>query len=80
MDLAKEVKKEIPDAYPNIVWEIIYDNDMKENPDYSAYNFRNKRHEDEYKKTGQVPSGTPSIYNQNAVEFIVNVVKGPDYQ
>jgi hypothetical protein len=80
MDIAKEVKKEIPNAYPQIVWEIIADNDLKENPDYSAYNFRNKRQEDEYRKTGEVPSGIPSIYNHNAVEFIVNVLRGPDFQ
>ena len=78
MDLAKEVKKEIPGAYPQLVWEIIAENDLKENLDYSAYNFRNKRQEDEYKKTGEVPSGIPSIYNQNAVEFIVKVLKGSD--
>ena len=43
--------------------------------DYSAYNFRNKKQEDKYKENGVVPSVTPSIYNQNAVEFIAKVLK-----
>lgn len=80
MDLAKEIKKKIPNVYPQIVWEIIADNDLKTNPDYSAYNFRNKRQEDEYTKSGEVPSGTPSIYNENTVEFILNVLSGPEYR
>lgn len=76
MDLVDEVKKVVPGATSNLVWEIIRDNGMKTNTDYAAYNFRNKRQEDRYKETGEVPSATPSIYNQNAVEFIAKVLKG----
>ena len=76
MDLLDEVKKVISDAKSNAVWNIIRDNGLKDNPDYSAYNFRNKKQEDKYKQTGEVPSVTPSIYNQNAVDFIINVLKG----
>ena len=74
MDLQAEVKKIVPDAKSNIVWEIIRDNGMKENLDYSAYNFRNKRQEDKFKETGELSSGTPSIYNKNAVDFIVKIL------
>jgi len=76
MDLLREVKKAIPGANTNTVWEVIRNNGMKKNPDYSAYNFRNKRQEDKYKQTGEVPSAVPSIYNQSAVEFIIMVLKG----
>jgi hypothetical protein len=76
MDLLGEVKKIIPNANSNAVWDIIRDNGLKENTDYSAYNFRNKKQEDQYKETGEVPSMAPSIYNQNAVDFIINVLKG----
>ncbi len=75
MDLVDEVKKAVPDAKSNLVWDIIRDNGMKTNPDYSAYNFRNKRQEDRYMETGEVPPVTPSIYNQNAVEFITKALK-----
>ncbi len=76
MDLVAEVKKVIPGAKPNDIWEVIRENGLKDNPDYSAYNFRNKKQEDKYKETGEVPPVTPSIYNENAVEFIVKVLKG----
>jgi len=76
MELLSEVKKTFPGANANDVWEIIRENGMKENSDYSAYNFRNKKHEDLYQETGEVTSVTPSIYNQNAVDFIVKVLQG----
>jgi len=75
-ELAKAVKDRIPIISQHQVWEVIKLNDMKDNTDYSAYNFRNKKQEDEYKKTGILPSVTPSIYNQNAVEFICKILGG----
>jgi len=78
MELVNEIKKQVPNAKQNEIWEIIRENDIKNNPDYSVYNFRNKRHADHFEKTGQIPSGTPSIYNEKAVEFIVNILKQRD--
>jgi len=75
MDLANEVKAQLPKITRNKVWHVISDNDMKNNLTYSAYNFRNKKQEDTFKDTGVVPSGVPSIYNYDAVEFIVNALK-----
>lgn len=75
-ELAEEVRKLVPDAKQNDVWRCIKDNALKDNLVYSAYNFRNKMQEDGYRKTNHVPSGTPSIYNQAAVEFIAKVIKG----
>ena len=53
---------------------MIADNDLKANRQYSAYVFRNKKQEDDYKSTGAVPKVTPSIYNHAAVDFIAKVV------
>ena len=75
MELVQEVKKLHPEVKQNEIWAVIADNDVKNNPDYSAYNFRNKKQEDDYRKTGTVPSVTPSIYNEKAVTFIVKVLK-----
>lgn len=74
MELVQEVKKLHPEVKQNEIWTVIADNDVKNNPDYSAYNFRNKKQEDDYRKTGAVPSVTPSIYNEKAVTFIVKVL------
>ena len=73
--LAKEVKKILPQISKNDVWRVIKENDLKNNFDYSAYNFRNKQQKDTYKETGVVPLGCPSIYNKNAIEYIVKVLK-----
>lgn len=76
MELVQEVKKIHPEVKQNEIWAVIADNDIKNNPDYSAYNFRNKKQEDDYAKAGTVPSATPSIYNEKAATFIVKVLKG----
>jgi hypothetical protein len=43
--------------------------------EYSAYNFRSKKHEDAYESTGKLPSGTPSIYKNKAVDFLQLILK-----
>lgn len=57
----------------NTVWRIIDENKIKENPDYSCYNFRNKRQEEEYEQTGKVANGTPSIYKKTAIDYIIQI-------
>lgn len=79
-ELAEEVKKKCPKAKQNRVWAVIRDNDIKNNKDYSAYNFRNKKQEDEFHETGVVPSVTPSIYNHKAVDFICRIIQNEDIQ
>jgi len=74
-ELASEVKKRCPGAKQHQVWAAIKENGIKDNTDYSAYNFRNKKQEDTFKDTGVVPNGTPSIYNQKAVELIVRLLE-----
>ena len=74
MEFAQEVQRRLPDSSPKDVWRCIRENGLKDNPDYSVYNFRNKKQEDEYQRTGHVPKVTPSIYNHKAVDFIVKVL------
>jgi Putative DNA-binding domain len=75
VELAAEVKKLMPNIGQNKIWRVVKENELKDNPDYSAYNFRNKKQEDEFKATGALASVTPSIYNTDAVDFIVNVLQ-----
>lgn len=74
-ELALEVKKALPSSLQHHVWRVVKENDLKNNPDYAAYNFRNKMHEDEFKASGTLSTATPSIYKQHAVDFIVSVLK-----
>jgi hypothetical protein len=32
-------------------------------------------HEDKFQQTGKLPSGTPSLYNNAAVDFVVKVIR-----
>lgn len=75
MELAEAVRQLYPAAKQSEVWGVIRENGLKYNRDYSVFNFRNKKHEDEFAASGTVPSATPSIYNEKAVEFIVHVLK-----
>ena len=74
-ELAAKVKHQLHSSGQNQVWACIKENELKDNSDYSAYNFRNKLQEDKYNETGVVPSVTPSIYNKAAVDFIVKVLR-----
>lgn len=75
IEMADEVKKALPNSAQHHVWNVVRENDLKNNPDYAAYNFRNKKQEDSFKTSGVLTNGTPSIYNNRAVEFIVSVLK-----
>ena len=63
-ELVQTVKAKLPNAKQNKIWEIIKKNKMKENTECSVYNFRNKKQEGQYKKSGKLPNGVPSIYNE----------------
>lgn len=48
---------------------------LKDDVEYSAYNFRSRKHEDQFKASGKLPSGTPSIYKQKAVDYVCQLIK-----
>lgn len=72
--LEKEIRRLIPGIKVNRIQRIMKDNNIKSDVTYSAYNFRNKDQEDEYRKTGVIPQATASLYNQKAVDFIVKII------
>jgi len=74
-ELVTEVKNQYSSCTENQIWDTIRENDLKNNPDYSVFNFRNKKHEDGYKENGKIPTATPSIYNSKAVDFIVKILR-----
>jgi hypothetical protein len=74
IELVDKVQSIYPQAVQHEVWSVIAENNLKNNTDYSAYNWRNKKHEDEYNQTGKIKGGTPSIYNMAAAECIAKVI------
>ena len=64
------VKKKVAGATNTQINNLIKAEKLKLNKEYSAFNFRNKKLADKYKKSGTLPAGTPSIYNDAAAKFI----------
>lgn len=73
-ELAQKIKEK-SGISQNDVWRIINENDIKKNIDYSDYNFRNNSQQENYDKNGIIPQGTPSIYKECAIDFIINIYK-----
>ncbi len=74
-ELVAEIKKREPNFNKNKIWEIIKENDIKENRDYSDYSFRNQKHRLNYENNGILAKGTPSIYKQTAVDLIISIYR-----
>jgi hypothetical protein len=70
-ELVQKVKKQVPHVKSHVICEVMKKHKLKQNETYSAYSFRTKVHEDSYVRTGRLPSGTASIYNEDAVRFLV---------
>lgn len=74
-ELVTEVKKQLSTVRQNLIWDAIRDNKLRNNKDYSAYVFRNKKQEDEFIQSGKLPKAIPTIYNYKAVDFLVKVLR-----
>lgn len=73
--LEKIVKGRDNKMRTDIIQSIIKENDLKNDPRYSVYNFRNKDQEENYMKTKTVSKSIPSIYNDAAIEYILKAAK-----
>jgi len=74
-EMIEKIKTILPKVKQGEINNIISSNNIKKDIKYSAYNFRSKQHEQNYKDNDIFPKGTPSLYNQKAIEFIVKVLK-----
>lgn len=74
-----EIRKKILEARPKtkstIIDKIIREYKIKTNPAMSFYNFRTKAQQKDYEKTGTLSSSIPSIYNDNAIRFIIEHIE-----
>ena len=71
MTRIKQAKSRIKQYEVN---DVIKNYQVKDNLDYSCYLFRHKAQEDQYKKTGNLPKAITSLYNENAVRFVLKHV------
>lgn len=74
-EMVERIKALVRTANQSHINDVISSNELKQDSKFSAYNFRTKQHEERYKDTGEIPNGTPSLYNENAIHFIAKVLK-----
>ena len=75
-EIQKKVKKSIPKYNYKKFVKVM--SAIKGNKKYSAYNFRDKKKEKEYEKTGRLALGTPCIYNHDALNYVMERVRKYD--
>ena len=72
-ELAGEVRKRSKGVGTNAIWKAIAENGLKNDRDYSAYNFRNRKQQEQFEKTGKVSASTPSLYNAATIDLLVKL-------
>ena len=70
-ELVERVKKALPGSKTSAIPDVIKKHKLKDNESYSSYSFRTKAQEQAYEKSKVLPKGMTSIYNEDAVRFIV---------
>lgn len=68
--LVAEVKQRVPSIKQPDIYAIMKEHEVKKNGEFSCFVFRSKQQEEEYTKSGIIPSGITSIYNFAAVDFV----------
>lgn len=72
LEMVAQIKKTLPCVTNTQINNIIRDKKIKFDKKYSAFNFRNKKQADAHSKSNKVPNGTPSIYKQASIDFIIS--------
>lgn len=70
-ELAKKAREAKPGVKQGQINKVIKGYKLKSDLRYSAYNFLTKTAEEKYKKEGVLPKGIISIYNEDAVRFVI---------
>jgi hypothetical protein len=74
-ELCKKVKSKDSSIKESDVWRTIAENGIKGDPNYSIYNYRNKKEEENHKRTGLISSTTPVLYNDSAVNLVLQILR-----
>jgi len=71
-ELVSRIRAQKDNMNSNEINRVIKEHAIKQNREYSAYVFRNKAQQDKFERDGTLPIGVASIYNENAVRFVVS--------
>lgn len=73
-EVVQKVRSELPRLKQQKIDGAIKSLKLKGNPAYSAYNFRTKIQQERAKKANSLPKGVTSIYNEDAVRMLIQVL------
>ncbi|MEY2829381.1 MAG: hypothetical protein RIQ33_1239 [Bacteroidota bacterium] len=73
-ELWNKLKTDFPNLRQTDYIKLLQKNKIKDNKKFSNYNFRTKKDEDNFNKTGKVKQGTNSIYNEECYLFLHNEI------
>lgn len=74
-ELLAKIRKAIPGIKPSQVNKFIKKHEIKTNLKYSTYSFRTRTQQDNYEKKGILPKSITSIYNEDAVRYIIENIE-----
>jgi hypothetical protein len=74
-ELVERVRSEVPAARQKDITDAMKTLNIKSRKEYAEYSFRTKAQEDKHKRTGKLPAGITSIYNDNAVRLLVTTLE-----
>ena len=69
-----KIKSKIPNVKEKNIQDVIKNFKIKNNEEFSGYVFKSKSQAEAHKKTGRAKNGTPSIYNDSAISFIISKI------
>ena len=70
-ELVQKIKEKRPHSRQHVINSIIKEFKLKEDRKYSSFSFRTKKQREEYERNNILPKGITSIYNNDALSFIV---------
>jgi hypothetical protein len=70
-ELFAKVRKAKPEMKQHQLNKFIKEHNIKFNPKYAAFNFISKIQEEKYKSSGILPKGIISLYNEDAVRYVI---------
>jgi hypothetical protein len=74
-EVMEKVRSALPGVKQSQIDGAIKSLNMKGNAAYSAYNFRTKLQQEKAKKSGSVPKGMTSIYNEDAIRMLIQILR-----
>lgn len=71
----EQVREALPSLKQSTYYSFLNSHNIRSNPIFATYNFRNKQQEEEYKSSGKIPSSIAPIYNHDAIEHILTNIE-----